>query len=151
MKVKQASLLNTALKALFEVSLLIIAAGVLFVGTLRPAAAHHAFSAEYDGDKPFVLKGTVTKAKWVNPHSWLYADVTGPDGKVTNWGFEFAAPNALAQKGISKTDLVPGSEVTIKGFYSKSGQAYGYASGVTLADGRNFSTGGAPDAAAPTQ
>lgn len=120
---------------------------VVLAAIATSAMAHHAFSAEYDGDKPFELKGTVTKAKWVNPHSWLYADVKGPDGKVTNWGFEFAAPNALAQRGVSKTDLVAGTEVTIKGFYSKSGQAYGYASGVTLADGRSFSTGGATDAA----
>ncbi len=65
--------------------------------------AHHAFAAEFDADKPIDLNGTVTKVKWVNPHSWLYFDVKGADGAVTNWGVEFGTPNALARKGLAKT------------------------------------------------
>jgi hypothetical protein len=110
-----------------------------------PAVAHHAFAAEYDGDKPFDLTGVVTKARWVNPHSWLYFDVKGADGAVTNWGVELAAPNALANKGISKTDLASGAQVHVKGFLSKNGGPWGYAVTITLADGRTFQTGGAPN------
>ncbi|MFP5391253.1 MAG: DUF6152 family protein [Gammaproteobacteria bacterium] len=110
------------------------------------AHAHHAFAAEFDANQPISLKGKVTKAKWVNPHSWLYFDVTGPDGKVTNWGVEFGAPNALANKGLSKSDLKAGDEVQIKGYRSKNGEAFGYSVYVTLADGRTFQTGGAQDA-----
>ncbi len=113
-----------------------------------PVQAHHAFAAEFDANQPLDLKGTITKAKWVNPHSWLYFDVKGADGKVTNWGVEFGAPNALANKGLSKGDLKPGQEVSIKGFKSKNGEPYGYSVYVTLADGRTFQTGGAQDAPA---
>ncbi len=111
-----------------------------------PAAAHHAFAAEFDAAQPIELKGTITKAKWVNPHSWLFFDVKGADGKVTNWGVEFGAPNALANKGLSKSDLKQGDEVAIKGYRSKNGEAFGYSVYVTLADGRTFQTGGAQDA-----
>ena len=79
-----------------------IATGIIGLGLFASAAqalAHHAFAAEYDGDKPLDLSGVVTKARWVNPHSWLYFDVTAADGTVTNWGVELAAPNALNSKG----------------------------------------------------
>jgi hypothetical protein len=110
-----------------------------------PALAHHAFAAEYDGDKPIDLSGVVTKARWVNPHSWLYFDVKGADGAVTNWGVEMGAPNALAGKGLQKTDLQPGAEIHVKGYRAKNGGPYGYAVTVTLGDGRSFQTGGAQD------
>jgi hypothetical protein len=113
-----------------------------------PGVAHHAFAAEFDGDKPFDLTGTVTKARWVNPHSWLYFDVKAADGTVVNWGVELAAPNALASRGLSKTDLLPGAEVRVKGFLSKTGENFGYSVTIRLADGRVFETGGAPNSAA---
>lgn len=125
--------------------LMLVAAGLMLATTTVPALAHHAFAAEYDGDKSFDLTGTVTKARWVNPHSWLYFDVKNSDGTVTNWGVELAAPNALATKGIAKSDLSAGAQVHVKGFLSKNGGPWGYAASVTLADGRSFQTGGAPN------
>jgi hypothetical protein len=132
---------------LARVPLLLGAAAGLSLALCAPTAlAHHAFAAEFDARQPIELQGTITKAKWVNPHSWLYFDVTGPDGKVTNWGVEFGAPNSLANKGLSKADLKVGQAVRIKGFRSKNGEAFGYSVYVTLADGRSFQTGGAQDA-----
>lgn len=117
----------------------------LFLTSL-PTVAHHAFSAEFDAQKPFELKGKVTKGKWVNPHSWVYVDVTNADGSVTNWGFEFGSPFALKQKGLTKTTLPPGTEITVKGYLAKDGQTFGYSTSITLPDGRVFQTGGAQDA-----
>jgi Family of unknown function (DUF6152) len=123
----------------------LVMTGLLLIAGAVPALAHHAFAAEYDGDKTFELTGFVTKARWVNPHSWLYFDVKNADGTVTNWGVELAAPNALASKGIAKSDLNSGAKVHVKGFLSKAGGPWGYASSITLNDGRNFETGGAPN------
>ena len=128
-------------------ALLSVLAGAAFVAA-APAGAHHAFAAEYDSSQTLDIAGVVTKAKWVNPHSWLFFDVKGADGNVTNWGVELGAPNSLALKGLQKTDLKPGAEVHVKGYRSKSGGAYGYAVTLTLADGRSFQTGGAQDAPA---
>ena len=115
-----------------------------------PSTAHHAFAAEFDADQPIDLTGSVTKIKWVNPHSWLFFDVKTPDGQVTNWGVEFGAPNQLARIGLKKTDVAVGTEVHIKGYRSKNGGAFGYSVTVTFADGRTFQTGGAQDAPART-
>src|SRR6185295_16092918 len=108
-------------------------------------SAHHAFAAEFDAEKPLDLQGTVTKVKWVNPHSWLYFDVKGADGTTTNWGVEFGTPHALADKGLKKTDLPVGTPVHIKGYRSKNGGPFGYSVTLTLPDGRVFQTGGAQD------
>jgi hypothetical protein len=129
-------------------NLLPAAAGIGLLAWCLPALAHHAFAAEYDADKPLDLSGTVTKARWTNPHSWLYFDVKAPDGTVTNWGVEFGAPNNLEGKGLKKADLQPGTKVHILGYRSKNGGAFGYSVSLTLDDGRTFKTGGAQDAPA---
>ena len=124
------------------------AAGLLVV--CGQSTAHHAFAAEFDADQSIDLKGSVTKVKWVNPHSWLFFDVKAADGSVTNWGVEFGAPNQLARIGLKKADVQFGTEVHIKGYRSKNGGAFGYSVIVTFADGRSFQTGGAQDAPART-
>jgi hypothetical protein len=121
-------------------------AAILLSTSTVPTWAHHAFAAEFDADKPIDLQGTVTKIKWVNPHSWLYFDVTDAQGKTTNWGVEFGAPNQLGRIGLTKADVAPGSKVHIKGYLAKNGGPFGYSVTVTLGDGRTFQTGGAQDA-----
>ena len=130
------------------VILLSLAAAIGLLATSAPALAHHAFAAEYDADQPLDLTGTVTKARWVNPHSWLYFDVKGPDGSVTNWGVEFGAPNNLEGAGLKKADLQPGTHVHVQGYRSKNGGPFGYSVTLILDDGRTFKTGGAQDAPA---
>ncbi len=88
-----------------------LTAGYLLAGSSQ-VSAHHAFAAEFDADKPLDLKGKVTKIKWVNPHSWLYFDVTDAKGTVTNWGVEFGAPNQLAKIGLKKPMSRPALKFT---------------------------------------
>ena len=130
--------------------LLPVAAGIGLLTGAVPALAHHAFAAEYDADQPLDLSGTVTKARWTNPHSWLYFDVKGADGSLTNWGVEFGAPNNLEGNGLKKADLQAGTKVRILGYRSKNGGPFGYSVTLTLEDGRTFKTGGAQDAPART-
>jgi Family of unknown function (DUF6152) len=140
------STVSAALGAARRMTVTLVAlVGIALVGT-TPARAHHAFAAEYDADKPVEVTGIVTKAKWVNPHSRLFVDVKSTDGTVTNWSFEFGAPNSLEDHGLTKADLQPGAQVQIKGYRSKNGGPFGYSVTLILADGRSFKTGGAADA-----
>src|SRR6188768_1110814 len=77
--------------------------------------AHHSFASEFDLQKPVTVEGVVTKAQFVNPHSWIYLDVRNTDGSTTNWGFEFGSPGILQSHNITKNDVRPGSRVRITG------------------------------------
>jgi hypothetical protein len=117
----------------------LLAAAALISG--GPATAHHAFSAEFDAQKPVELRGVVTRIQWTNPHSWIFVEVKDAAGTVTPWAIEFGAPYSLMQKGLRRTDFPIGVEVTVKGHRAKSGKAVANASSVQLPDGRDFYTG----------
>ncbi|GGY71753.1 hypothetical protein GCM10011613_15780 [Cellvibrio zantedeschiae] len=116
------------------------------LGSSLSANAHHAFSAEFDAQKPVELTGVVTKGQWVNPHSWIFVDVKNAKGEIENWGFEFGAPFSLKQKGLTKNTLPIGTEIKLKGYLAKNGEKFAYSTSITLPDGRVFQTGGAQDA-----
>ena len=96
--------------------LLVIVAAVGLVLAAVPVLAHHAFAAEFDQNKPIKVQGAVTKWELTNPHSWIYMDVKGDDGKMTTWMIEGASPNNLYRLGLTKESLPAGSEITVEGY-----------------------------------
>jgi hypothetical protein len=126
-----------------------VGAIVIVVLAAAPAWAHHAFSAEFDANKPVQFRGTVTKMEWINPHAWIHIAVKGDDGKTTPWMIEAAAPNALLRRGWTKNSLPIGTEILVQGFQAKDGTNKANGSVITFTDGRKLfvgSTGtGAPE------
>jgi len=96
------------------------------------AIAHHSFAAEFDANKAVTQKGIVTKIEWQNPHTYFYLDVTGPDGKVVNWGWEMGSPNGLMRMGWTRNTLKIGDSVTVEGSQAKDGNNIGNARVVIL-------------------
>src|SRR5262245_62759254 len=83
-----------------------------------PLRAHHLFKAEFDSSKSVLLKGTVTKLEWINPHSWIHLDVREPNGALTSWLVECASLGMMQRTGLTRAADV-GTQITVQGFQSK--------------------------------
>jgi hypothetical protein len=134
----------------------VVAAGFGMLLAVVPASAHHAFSAEFDANRPVKLRGSVTRMEWINPHSWIHIDVKQPDGKVESWMIEGGAPNALLRRGFSKNSLPIGVEILVDGYQAKDGSTRANGRDITFPDGKKLFLGssgtGAPlDGRDPTE
>jgi len=107
------------------------------------------FAAEFDAKKPVKLQGTVTKMEWINPHAWIYLDVKGTDGTVTNWMVEAGAPNALLRRGWTKASLLAGHRNHGRGLPGQGRREPRQRRDITFKDGKKLFVGsagtGAPD------
>ena len=115
--------------------------GVWLAGTAAPVAAHHAFAAEFDAERPVEFSGTVTKVEWINPHVWIHLDITRDDGTIENWGFEGGTPNVLFRRGFTRESLLPGTDVSVDGYQAKDGTNRANGRDMTFADGTKLFLG----------
>ena len=115
--------------------------GWLAIAAGGPVWAHHAFSAEFDAQKPIELKGTVVKMEWVNPHTWIHMDVKRPDGSSERWMIEGGPPNSLLRRGFTKNSLQPGTEIFVDGFRAKDLSHKANGRDVTFANGSKLFLG----------
>src|SRR5215471_15612437 len=107
-----------------------IIGAALLVGAV-PVLAHHAFSAEFDPEKPVNFpQATVTRVEWINPHSWIHVNVKKADGSVEEWMIEAGTPNTLMRRGITKDSLKPGAVISVTGYQARDGS--------TRANGRDL-------------
>jgi hypothetical protein len=113
----------------------------LLLAAAVPVAAHHAFGAEFDANRPVILRGKVTKMEWVNPHAWIHMEVVKSDGTTEIWMVEGGTPNTLLRRGFTKNSLLPGTEIIVDGYQSKDRSNRANGRDVTLPDGRKLFLG----------
>jgi len=82
--------------------------------SVKPAAAHHSFDAEYDSKKTLNISGTVTKVDWVNPHAFVFIDTKDEGGTVKSFKIEMGPPYALTRGGWKRDTVKIGDRVTVE-------------------------------------
>ena len=123
----------------FGVATIALAGLVAAVGV--PVGAHHAFGAEFDPNRPVVLRGPVIKVEWVNPHTWIHMEVTADDGTKQVWMVEGGTPNTLLRRGLTRDSIPVGAMIVVDGYQSKDRTARANGRDVTFEDGRKFFMG----------
>jgi Family of unknown function (DUF6152) len=107
-----------------------------------PAFGHHYSLAEFDVSRTVRISGTISKVEFSNPHVTFSLDVKNPDGTVTPWEVETAAPSALIRGGITKALLAKGTTIVVDDAYpAKDGSPKANGRTLILADGREFRWG----------
>jgi hypothetical protein len=77
--------------------------------------AHHSL-ADFDTTKPVRVKGTVVQVQLINPHSFIFLDEQGPDGRSRRWAIEGPSIFQLTRQGRAKDVVKPGDLVEVCGY-----------------------------------
>ena len=115
-------------------------AGAAILAASVPVVAHHAFGGEFDANMPVLLKGTVAKVEWVNPHAWIHINATEVTvagvkkdlkGGSEAWAVEGGTPNTLLRRGITRDSLGGSPQIVVDGYQTRDHS-------LTRANGRNI-------------
>jgi Family of unknown function (DUF6152) len=91
----------------------IVAVGFLLMVAAAPVSAHHS-RAEFDSDSVTVLRGTVTRFVWSNPHVFVYVQTKDDEGMPIEWEAITDAIPILARSGWKADSFAPGDVVTLR-------------------------------------
>jgi len=85
---------------------------VLVVFTASAPLAHHSHGNYTDTFAD--IEGTVKTVHLINPHSWIYLDVKGADGKVQTWALEATGVAGLQRSGVTRETLKAGESIKVR-------------------------------------
>jgi hypothetical protein len=111
-----------------------LAAAVAAVLTAGTAGAHHGFG-NFDRSREVSLSGTITGIDFVNPHAYVYFDVTGADGATAKHRCEMRAATVLRRSGWSGEMFKPGEPIEITGAPDRFDANSCYVHTIVFADG----------------
>jgi hypothetical protein len=107
---------------------------VFAAGYGATAFAHHG-PGTFDLSKTVTLTGKLTRVDLINPHSWLYFDVTEPDGRVTHHRCEMRSVHVLRRSGWSQELFPIGRNITLEASPDRADPASCYLQTIKFEDG----------------
>ena len=93
----------------------VLVATLLTVPVLVERAYAHHGAGRYDPRQNVELEGKLTRVDFVNPHSYVYFDVVGADGKVIAMKCETRGATVLRRSGWSPEMFVRGTSIKVTG------------------------------------
>lgn len=108
--------------------------------------AHHSVPGEFDMSREVEWIGVISKVEWINPHTYIYLDVTDGDGHIVIWQLSTAPTAMLRKAGLTKAMIMGGgAKVTITGLVARDGTRHlGWINKITYADGHYYQFGRSP-------
>ena len=105
-----------------------------------PALGHHSVLGQFDVSKTVMLKGTISKVDWINPHVYVFLEVEEASGRPTTWALSTIPIAMLRKAGISREKMMgkPGEVVTVIVNPALSGRQLGWINRITYADGHFY-------------
>jgi Family of unknown function (DUF6152) len=130
--------------------LLLVATAAVVLFSSASLLAHHGANL-YDMTKTVMLKGTISKFYWGNPHNEVTIDVKDEKGNVSQWVAYTEPPLVMLERGWTRKSLNFGDEVTAYIFAAKNGSTVGTLNRIVLANGKELTAYPMPAPAAPAK
>ena len=108
---------------------------IVSFGIAAGAWAHHSAAPHFDMDNPLSVEGVITQFRLVNPHAYVYFDVTDDTGAVANWRCELSGATGMKRRGWTEDSLAPGQAITVNGAPARREDHVCYTNFIVLEDG----------------
>ena len=117
---------------------------IVSLGIAAGAYAHHSAAPHFDMDNPVTVEGVITELRLVNPHAYVYFDVTDDTGEVANWRCELAGGTGMRRRGWTDDSLLPGQAITMTGAPARREDRVCYTNFIEFEDGTRIARNDPP-------
>ncbi len=81
--------------------------------------AHHGTNGQFDASKLLTVTGVISDLAFVNPHAYVYIDITTENGDVETWNCELRASSVLRRSGWTPEMFALGTQVHLEGLAAR--------------------------------
>jgi len=101
-----------------RVGVVLLACASVVTIVASEASAHHSDSMYFVDDRAadggaIRIEGTISRVRWINPHTEFFVDVANQNGAPTVWAIETDSVNQLRALGWSEETLQVGDKVVV--------------------------------------